>query len=87
MRVCPDASEPVPQQARGMRTTELMKPPQAPSPPEPTLEPPVVLVAGPCVLLSLVLAGPFALVVTFVVFLTVVVDRPDGIARSFEIVH
>ena len=99
---CPDETAPAPGHARGMIATKLIRPPRAPSPPEPssvvredarpaesaeptlgeTLDetvpligaipvygPPVVLVAGPWLLLALMLAGPFALLVTLVVLL------------------
>ena len=57
-------------QARGMKTTELIRPPRAPSAPESSpFGPPVVYLAGPWLLLALALAGPFALVFTFVVVL------------------
>jgi hypothetical protein len=83
-------------QARGMKTTELIGPPRAPSAPEslpderpPTVGellsetvplagaiawfgPPVVSLAGPWLLLVLALAGPFALVFTFVAVLVAV---------------
>jgi hypothetical protein len=92
----------VPEQARGMKITELIRPPRAPSAPEsppdergnvppsasepPTVGemlaetvpladvvagagPPVAFLAVPWLLFVLALAGPFALVFTFVVLL------------------
>jgi hypothetical protein len=64
-----------------MTTTELVTPPQAPEPTAgetldetlplvgavPVYGPPVVFLVGPWLLLALMLAGPFALLVTFVV--------------------
>jgi len=84
----------MPEQARGMTTTELISPPRAAGPPDArraaaasptfgdTLDetsplvgviavagPPVVILAGPWLLFGLVLAGPFAVVLTLVVLL------------------
>jgi hypothetical protein len=84
----------VPEQARGMTTTELIRPPRASGSPgarpaaatSPAFGdvlaetaplvgviavagPPVLLIAGPWLLFGLLLAGPFALLLTIVVLL------------------
>jgi len=108
----------VPEQARGMSTTELITPPRAARPPEPWSDerrntravasaqptvaeilaetddlvefvpvagPPVVLVLGPWVFLALMLAGPFAVLVAFVVMVfaaTVLVGLTGALIAS-----
>jgi hypothetical protein len=70
-----------PEQARGMQATQRMSPPRAPDVPTfgemleeivpligvvAVVAPPVIFVAGPWLLLGLMLSGPFALVVALV---------------------
>jgi hypothetical protein len=68
----------MPEQARGMDTTELIRPPAQPTFSEMVAEtiplvgaiagygPPVIFLAGPWLLLGLVLAGPFAFLLVLV---------------------
>ena len=71
----------MPEEARGMTSTELFPPQPADEMLDeilplvgavPVYGPPIVLLAGPWLLLCLMLAGPFAVLVALVVFLAAV---------------